>query len=77
MKNFFKTAWEIIKDFATNNWPMKIISLVFAFIVWCSVVAGTNPERIKVVENVPLQVEGVGGAGSKRAVHRFSAYRDT
>lgn len=59
MKNFFKTAWEIIKDFATNNWPMKIISLVFAFIVWCSVVAGTNPERMKVVENVPLQVEGV------------------
>ena len=59
MKNFFKTVWEIIKDFAKNNWAMKIISLVFAFIVWCSVVAGTNPDRIKVVNNVPLQVVGV------------------
>ena len=42
MKNFFKTAGEIIKEFATRNWGMKLISVLLAFLVWCSVVAGTG-----------------------------------
>lgn len=58
MKNFFKTAGEIIKEFATRNWGMKLISVLLAFLVWCSVVAGTNPQRIKTVSDVPLRVEG-------------------
>ena len=58
MKNFFKTAGEIIKEFATRNWGMKLISILLAFLVWCSVVAGTNPQRIKTVADVPLRIEG-------------------
>ncbi len=59
MKNFFRTAGEIIKDFATHNLGLKVASLVCAFLIWCFVVAGTNPDRVKTVNNVPLRVEGI------------------
>ena len=59
MKNFFKSVGMIIKRFVTNNWGLKLISLVFAFLVWCCVVAGTNPERIKTVSDVQLSVVGM------------------
>lgn len=59
MKNFFRTAGEIIKEFATRNWGLKIASLVCAFLIWCFIVAGTNPDRIKTVNDVPLRVEGI------------------
>ncbi len=47
-----------LKAFFTRNLALKIISLVFAMLVWGYVMTQVNPERTKIVYEVPLSFSG-------------------
>ncbi len=47
-----------LKDFFTKNWPVKLISLVFAMLLWGYVMMETNPERTKTITDVPVSFSG-------------------
>ena len=47
------------RSYLTNNLTLKIISLVFAIILWSFVTNTTNPERTKTVIDVPVVVHGL------------------
>ncbi|MEA5060520.1 MAG: CdaR family protein [Candidatus Pelethousia sp.] len=46
------------KNFFTKNLALKIISLIFAMLLWGYVMMETDPSRIKVVSNVSVSFEG-------------------
>ena len=47
-----------LKDFFTKNWPVKVISLVFAMLLWGYVMMETNPERTKTITEIPVSFSG-------------------
>ncbi|MBQ4611513.1 MAG: hypothetical protein IJB30_07215 [Clostridia bacterium] len=49
---------EKLKDFFTKNWPVKLISLVFAMLLWGYVMMETNPDRTKIITDVPVSFSG-------------------
>ncbi len=71
MKAFFVKLWTIIKS---DLW-IKVIALVFAFIVWSYVIAGTNPSRTKTVENVRLTITNTAELEAKGYVLDFDSKR--
>ena len=52
-KKTWKDFWEFIRR---TNIHLMVISFIFAFMIWCYVIAGTNPIRGKDVTNVPLSL---------------------
>jgi len=48
-----KKVWDYVRK---TNLHMMLLSLVFALIIWCYVIAGTNPIREKDVGKVPLSL---------------------
>ena len=63
--SFFARAWQLIKRmikrfFASlrNNWVLKIISLLFAFMLWSYVITSENPTRTMTVPNVKVTLLG-------------------
>ncbi len=46
-------------SFFTNNTALKIISLVFAIILWSFVTNSTNPDRTKTLDNIPVVIQGL------------------
>ena len=55
MKRFFHALWSILK----TNLHLKIIAIIFAFIIWSYVMAEENPIRTKTVTDIPIRYEGV------------------
>ncbi len=47
-----------IKDFFTKSIVLKIVSLLFAMLLWGYVLMVENPTRIKTISNVTVNVEG-------------------
>jgi len=47
-----------LKDFFTKNWPVKLISLVFAMLLWGYVMMETNPDRTKIITEIPVSFSG-------------------
>lgn len=47
-----------LKDFFTKNWPVKLISLVFAMLLWGYVMMETNPDRTKIITDIPVSFSG-------------------
>lgn len=43
----------------TNNLALKILSVVFAIIIWAVIMAQTNPPRKKIVYNIPVEISGL------------------
>ncbi len=58
------------KNFFTKNVSIKIISLMFATVLWGVVLTVQNPNRIKVIENVPVIFEGTSDLNSRNLVVR-------
>ncbi len=54
MKTVLKTIWNVIK----SNLVMKIMAVLFAVILWSYVLSIINPDRARVVENVPVNFTG-------------------
>ncbi len=48
-----------VRSYFTNNTALKLISLLFAIILWGFVTNSTNPERTKTIENIPIVVQGI------------------
>lgn len=48
-----------IRSYFLNNISLKLISLLFAVILWGFVTNSTNPERTKTIEDVPIVVQGI------------------
>ena len=53
------TTSRSFRSFFTNNTALKIISLIFAIILWSFVTNSTNPERKKTIYNVPVVLQGL------------------
>lgn len=56
MRKFISYWWGRLK----HNWPLKLLSLVFAVIFWSYAVIQSNPLRIKNLNNVPVTVLNAG-----------------
>lgn len=72
MNSFFARAWQFIKQMAKrffaslkNNWVLKIISLLFAFMLWSYVITSENPTRTMTVRNVKVSIVGSEELASK------------
>ena len=48
-----------------HNTLLKVISLVFAIVLWSVVMSQTNPLRTKVVYDVPLDITGLDSLHSR------------
>ena len=46
-------------SYISNNFVLKLISLVFAIILWSFVTNSTNPDRVKTLRNVPVVLQGL------------------
>lgn len=49
---------ERLKLFFTKNWGLKVISLLFAILLWGYVMMETNPSRTKTVTEIPVSFSG-------------------
>ncbi|HWR24227.1 MAG TPA: CdaR family protein [Feifaniaceae bacterium] len=58
------------KNFFTKNIGSKILSLVFATVLWGVVLTVQNPNRVKVIENVPVIFEGTSDLNNRNLVVR-------
>lgn len=47
-----------LKNAFTKNLALKIVSLIFAMLLWGYVLMSENPQRTKTLTNVPISVEG-------------------
>ena len=45
--------------YISNNFVLKLISLVFAIILWSFVTNSTNPDRVKTLKDVPVVLQGL------------------
>ncbi len=74
MKNDAKESrfWEMLKrglkTFFTKNIAIKVISLVFAMLLWGYVMMTQNPTRVKVVQNVPVNIEGEADLTTRKLI---------
>ncbi len=58
-KEYFGPAlWKHLKRFLTKNVALKIISLLFATLLWGYVMMETNPSRIKTLTDIPVSFSG-------------------
>ena len=67
---FFSVLWEAIKKFCITKVAIKIVSLLFAMLLWGYVVTNINPGRIKVVENVRVSAVGDSDLATRQLVVR-------
>ena len=64
MKNNIKKSrfWEMLKQglksFFTKNIAIKVLSLMFAILLWGYVLMTQNPPRVKTVTDVTVSIEG-------------------
>ncbi len=47
------------RSYVTNNLLLKIVSLIFAIILWSFVTNSTNPDRTKTLRDVPVVLQGL------------------
>ena len=67
-KRFSEIAGRFFKDLFTKNIAIKIISLLFAFLLWGYVLTIENPEYTKVVRDVPITMTGESSLTEKGLV---------
>lgn len=69
-KRFSATLEQWFKDFFTKSIALKIVSLVFAMILWGYVLMMQDPVRTKPIVNVPVTIEGEADLLARRLVIR-------
>ncbi len=57
-KDIGKAIKKWIKDFFTKSIALKIVSLVFAMLLWGYVLMTQDPIRVKTIQNVQVTIEG-------------------
>lgn len=67
-KQFFTSLWEKIKEVCTRNLGLKIISLVFAVLLWAYVLVVLNPVRTKNISDVAISLEGYNDLLSRNLI---------
>lgn len=58
------------RSFLLNNTALKLISLLFAIVLWSFVTNSTNPERQKTIEDVSIVVQGIEALEEKGFIIR-------
>ncbi len=59
-----------LKAFFTKNIGLKIISLIFAMLLWGYVLISENPSRVKTISNVTVNMEGAADLVTRRLTIR-------
>ncbi len=59
-----------IKNFFTKNIMIKVVSLIFAMILWGYVLTNVNPSRTKIISDVPVVTTGVSDFNARNLVVR-------
>lgn len=67
-KRFFASLWEKLKKALTRNVGLKVISLVFAILLWAYVLVVLNPVRTKNISDVPISLEGYNDLLSRNLI---------
>lgn len=67
-KRFFTSLWEKLKEALTRNVGLKVISLVFAILLWAYVLVVLNPVRTKNISDVPISLEGYNDLLSRNLI---------
>lgn len=44
----------LLKRLFVENWKMKLIALIFAFVLWSFVIAENNPSKTKIFKDIPV-----------------------
>ena len=47
------------RSYFTNNSLLKIISIIFAILLWSFVTNSTDPQRTKTITDVPVVLQGL------------------
>lgn len=83
MITFFKTIWRYIKKGAGFVWRLlrtnlhlKIIAVIFAFIIWSYVIGAENPTRTMTVRDVKVSITGMTELKEKGYVIDTAAIED-
>ena len=63
-------VWNAIKTFFTTNLLIKIVSLVFAVILWGYVMTNVNPSRPKTLYGIPVSTQGDADLSARNLVVR-------
>ena len=69
MKNKKRRAFA---SYITNNWGLKLLSLIFSIILWSFVVTRTNAERTKTIIDVPVTINGLADLNAQGLTPRDS-----
>lgn len=67
-KRFFASLWEKLKKALTRNVGLKVISLVFAVLLWAYVLVVLNPVRTKNISDVTISLEGYNDLLSRNLI---------
>ena len=59
-----------VKNFFTKNIMIKVVSLIFAMILWGYVLTNVNPSRTKIISDVPVVTTGVSDFNARNLVVR-------
>lgn len=62
MKNVLETLVSLAKKIPAmlrRNWGYKLLALIFAIVLWISVMASTNPVRTKTLIDIPVSIENL------------------
>ncbi len=57
-KRFSEAMLDRLKGFGTRNLGLKIVAFVFAILLWAYVLVALNPVRSKLIDDVPITLEG-------------------
>lgn len=68
VKRFFTSLWNGLKKICTRNIGLKVISLVFAVLLWAYVLVVLNPVRTKSIGDVPISLEGYNDLLSRNLI---------
>ena len=68
MKAFFASLWGKLKGMFTKNLGIKISAVVFAILLWAYVLVVLNPVRTKLIDKVPISLEGYNDLLSRNLI---------
>lgn len=56
----------------SHNTSLKVLSLVFAIIIWAVIMSQTNPPRKKIVYDVPIEITGLQSLTSRDLALKYT-----
>lgn len=82
MKNVLKALGGFgikIFEMLRHNWGYKLLAFIFAFVLWASVMSGSNPERVVTLSDIPVRIDNLDALREKGMTlqHAVEAYART